>query len=213
EGLDEPVRTAARQQIRERGQRRLVLDRAQALYRERARVRVAVARERQKRRQRAFVLEPLQREGERPPAHARLTRAVERGRRELLIRLEAHERKHAEAPCGRRRVPARLVRVGRRLCERTGRRDLTDEFSQRVGGWRVADQAERLGGASVHERRRILQRGHEERNRRTIADQPERERGHLLHFGIGIAERGNQRLYTVAQTPVADRQRRPPANP
>ena len=57
-----------------------------------------------------------------------------------------------------------------------------------VGGRRVADEAERFGGAALHERRRIAERGDERLARGRVAEQAERERRHLPHFGIGVRE-------------------------
>ena len=48
--------------------------------------------------------------------------------------------------------------------------------------------AERFGAPSLHDRIAVLQRVQQRRPRRRIADQPERERGHLPDFDFGIAQ-------------------------
>ena len=113
-----------------------ILQRRQSLDGERARVRVRVLGQRQQRRQRALVLEPLQRERHRPPAHARLTAAVEHGGRELRVRLQPDQRVDRQAARRRRRVAPHIVAFVGRLREGAGLHDLGDERADRVGGGR-----------------------------------------------------------------------------
>ena len=173
-----------------------------------------VLRQRQQRRQRALVLEALQRERDRPPAHARLAGRVEHGGGELRIRLQPHQRVHRQAARRRRRVAAHIVVVARRLRERAGLHDLRDEAADGVGRRRVADEAERFGGAALHERRRIGERGDRaDRARALVAEQAERERRHLPDFGIGVGQQTrSERRHAVGEPDAADRERRAAAD-
>ena len=104
-----------------------------------------------------------------------------------------------EAARRRRRIAPRIVGLVGRLRQRAGLHDLRGEPAERVGRGGVADQAERFGGAALHERRRIGERGDERIARARVAEQAERERRHLADFGIGI---GQQRR-AAASTPSA----------
>ena len=74
-----------------------------------------------------------------------------------------------------------------------------------------ADEAERFGRAALHQRIGIGERRHQRVGRRSAStDEPERERRHLPHFGIGVAASS---VATSGATPsatrvAADRQRR-----
>ena len=96
----------------------------------------------------APVFEPLQREGHRPPAHARLSRRIEHGGGEPIVRLQAHEREHAEPKCSRRRVATPVRVLAGRLGERTRLNHLRDHPADRLRRGRVANQPEPFGRAS-----------------------------------------------------------------
>ena len=117
--------------------------------------------ERQQRRQRALVLEPLQRERDRPPAHARLAAARRAPRPPAAGTPSAARarRRRAGTPPSACRGAHRRLRP-RRLRERARlRRSARRSAPIGVGGGGIADQAERFGGAALHERRRIGERG------------------------------------------------------
>ena len=59
----------------------------------------------------------------------------------------------------------------------------------------------------LHERRRVGQRGDQRIARARVADEAERERRHLPHFGIGVGEQRHERRHAVGQTDATDGQR------
>ena len=71
--FDDDRGIAAREKRHERRKRGAALQRRQSFYGEGARVGMRFLRQREKRRQRAGVLQSLQREGDRPRPHARIT--------------------------------------------------------------------------------------------------------------------------------------------
>ena len=62
-----------------------------------------------------------------------------------------------------------------------------DHPGDRAGGRGLADEAEALGGASLHAGIRVGQRGHQRLDGRAVADEAQRERRHRAHFGLAIA--------------------------
>ena len=88
---------------------------AESFDRKRARVRVGVLGERHERAERPLVLEALQRERDRPPADARLTRRVEHDRGQHVVGLQSNQRFDAKPERRRRRVEPRLVSIRRQL--------------------------------------------------------------------------------------------------
>ena len=206
-GLDEDGSIAARQQRHQHRQRRLVLQRGEAFDGEGPREWIRVFRERQQRRQRAPLLEPLKRERELPPSHARLTVRVEHRRRELRIRLQP------EACRGHRRVAPCVVIFRRHLGERARLDYLTDHSPDRVGGRCVANQPQRFGRAALHHGRRVRKRRDERVAGALVAEQSEGERGHLPDFRIHFGrEQRHERRHAAAEPDVADGQRRAAAN-
>ena len=188
--------------------RRAASQQPQSLDRERSRVRIGLPGQRHERVQGPFVFEPLQREGHRPPAHARLSRRIEDGGRELIVRLQAHEREHAESKGRRRRVAARLRVFTQRSGERARFHHLPDHPADWLRRSRVANQPEPLGRATLHQRQRIRQRADQRIARAPVTNQPQRERGHLPHFRIRVAEQRQQRLDALFEPDATDRQRR-----
>ena len=77
----------------------------------------------------------------------------------------------------------------------------------------VVQQSERLGGAAGDERERIGHRGAQRLDGRLIADQPERERRHLPHFGIRVGlQQPDERRHAFRQSDAADGDRGAAAN-
>ena len=74
----------------------------------------------------------------------------------------------------------------------------------------IANQPERFGGAAFHERRRIGQRGDQRIARAAVADQAERERGHLPHFRIRHRRAAHERrdAFDEPTRPIASAARR-----
>ena len=210
--LDQHGTVGGRHEREQHPQRGAILQRAEPLDRERARVRVWIPRQRDQRVQGARVREPLQRVRHGPPSHARLAGRVQHGRGERLVRLQPHERVHAEAEGGGRRVAPRVLGVGRRLRQRAGLNDLRDEAAHRVGCRDVSNETKRLGRAPLHERRRIGERGDERVAGARIAEQAEGERGNLPHFGVCVGHERDQRLHALAQADAPDCQRRAAAH-
>ena len=196
----------ARCQRNQHGHRGAVLQWPQALRRKGARVRVRVLRECQQRGDRPRILEALQGVGHGPPAHARL-RAVEDGGGERPVRLQADEREHGGFERARWRVALRVRLLGRRIGQRTRRDNLGSHARNGVRGRRIADQAERLRGASLDQRRGIGKRGDERLAGASVADQAERERRHLPNFGVCVREERRQRRHAFTKTDAADGQR------
>ncbi len=206
--FDEDRPIAARQKRQEHRQRGAILERAQPFDGERPGVRVGVFRQRHERRLRARVFEALQRKRHRPPVHARLAGRVEHGGRERTVRLQTHERIDPE-PKGRSRgVRPRVFIRARRLRERAGLHDLRHHPADRVCRARIAEETERLGGASLHERRRVGERRHERIARLCVAEESEREGGHLTDFRVGIGEQRDERSGALGKADTSDRQRR-----
>ena len=186
------------------GDRGAVLQSRRALRRERARVRVRILGQRQQRRQRSRILEALQREGDRPPAHARLARRVEHGGRQrsyALSRTSAYSARRNAAAGVSRRASASSPGSSRERARL--RRSATPSAPIASARCRIADQAERFGRAALHERRRIARARATSGSRRArIADEAERERRHLPHFGIGVARAARRAARTPSRRPT-----------
>ena len=90
------------------------------------------------------------------------------------------------------------------------RASLDVRLDHRADGLRVrpvSESAEGLGGASLQDRLRILERVEEHGTGRALADQTERERRHLPHFDLAIGKETRQRLDAFRQPDASDGQR------
>ena len=135
-------------------------------------------------RQRPLVFDALQRIGDRPPLHARLPIGCKHRRRKCVEVLQPCQCVHTQPERVRCRIdlgPSIVRRDGRR---RGGVR--CHHLSDHGRGSRVVQQPKCLGRTSCHQRHRIGHRGPQRLDGRWIADQTERERRHLPHFGIGV---------------------------
>ena len=188
-----------------------VLQRAETLRRKCARVGIGFSGKREKRRQRPRIFEALQRERDRPRSDARLAAAVEHHRRERLVRLQPDERVRAPAE-----TPPQGVSRRSSASVAAGFASAPDSTNLRRHAARSRQpRTHRRSGPAL--RRRCLARAATRRERRDeriararIADQTERKRGHLPHFGIGIGQQRDERRHAVAQADAADRQRGTP---
>ena len=183
------------------------LQQPQALDRERARVRIGVPGQRQ---ERVSARLSSSRCSAKATGHQR-TRGcppIEHGGGELVVRLQSHEREHAESERRGRRV----ARARRRLRRAVWRARPTPR-SARSSGRSAPPPPGRRSGRALRRRcpspaatdppardQRIA--------RAPVADQSERERRHLPHFGIRVAEQRQQRLDAFREPDAADRQRR-----
>ena len=177
-------------------------DRPESLRGERRAVEPVALEQDLQRRQRPRILGAAQREGDRPPLAPRPALGVEDRRQQHVRGLEPHQRVDAEPArvgLGRER-PAELV--GLDAGERAAGDEAGDVGPDRRGRRGVADQAERLRGASADERRGVaVQDGEQRRHRRLVAEQPEPERSRLPDARLRIAE---QRLQRRPSRRVAD---------
>ena len=162
-------------------------------------------------RQRPLVFDALQRIGDRPPLHARLPIGRKHRRRKCVEVLQPCQRVHAQPECVCRRIDLGPSIVRRDGCRRRGvRRHHLSDRGRRSG---VVQQPKRLGRTSSHQRHRIGHRGPQRLDGRWIADQTERERRHLPHFGIGVClQQAHERRDALRQSHAADRDRRSAAN-
>ena len=149
---------------------RAILHHAEALDGKGPRIRMGILHERQQRGQGTGILEALQRERDRPPAHARL-RAIEHGGRQLVVSVQTDQREHRQPQCPNRRIADRVAVGARRLGHRSRLNDRRGHLADRIRRGSIADQPKRLGRAALHERRGITQRGNQRIARGRIADQ------------------------------------------
>ena len=173
---------------------RAILHHAEALDGKGPRIRMGILHERQQRGQGTGILEALQRERDRPPAHARL-RAIEHGGRQLVVSVQTDQREHRQPQCPNRRIADRVAVGARRLGHRSGLNDRRGHLADRIRRGSIADQPKRLGRAALHERGGITQRGNQRIARGRIADQTEAERRHLPHFRVRIGEELRERRH------------------
>ena len=124
---------------------------------------------------------------------------AEHCRRERLVRFQARQRVDAEPECvGRRRRPRR----GSHPAPCAAAAPTWAATSLPIAGADAAssDQAERFGRAAGDERRRIGHGGAQRLDGRWIADQAERERRHLPHFGIRVGlQQPDERRHAFGQ--------------
>ena len=150
--------------------------------------------ERQQRGQGTGILEALQRERDRPPAHARL-RAIEHGGRQLVVRVQTDQREQRQPQGPNRRIADRVAVGARRLGHGSGLNDRRGHLADRIRGGAITDQPKRLGRATLHQRGGITQRGNQRIARGRIADQTEAERRHPPHFRVRIGEELRERRH------------------
>ena len=84
---------------------------------------------------------------------------------------------------------------------------MRDQLADWIGGCSVADETEGFGRAALNERRRIGKRRNQGIARGFVADEAERESGHLPHLGLGIGEGLEERSDALAQSDATDRER------
>src|SRR5262245_6253859 len=98
--------------------------------------------------QTARVLEPLQRIGNGPPSHARLSRGIEHCSCKLIERLHPHERVDTQAEDPGRRIALGFGILSWYLREATRLDDLGNHLTDGLSGRCVTNESQRLGRAA-----------------------------------------------------------------
>ena len=167
------------------------------------------------RRQRLGIPDPLQRKRQRPPVARRVAVSGEHGRAQRGHVAEADQRVDAQAHRFDRRRQRVALLVGVDAGQGPGAqvRQHHPRDGAGTGLGRLTDEAEGLGGAALHPRVGIGQRGGQRLDTGRVADQADRERRHRPHLGLAVAgQHCRQRLGAGRQAGPAHPERRPAAH-